>query len=304
MSASTDPAFTSTGAAAILDAACAAAGLDAAGAELIRFGQNAIYRLKHQPCAVRIARAAAPARVQTEVRVARWLADAEFAATRLADIAPVRQPFEAAGHLVTVWALVEESPDRPTMTDLGHVLRGLHDLIPPADLGLGLFEPFRDLPDRLNSAPASVRLTDVEFLRQRGDELGEAYTSLSFELPEGPIHGDAHPGNLMRDANGTVVLADLECFAIGPREWDVALAAAYRYGLNWLGDDGYRAFVEVYGYDVSHAPSFPVLRSMREVNMTAWLMQNVDESDAIRAEFQRRMADLRNPGAPRKWQAF
>jgi hypothetical protein len=101
-----------------------------------------------------------------------------------------------------------------------------------------------------------------------------------------------------------VVLADLECFAIGPREWDIALPAAYRYGLNWLSDEGYRAFTKVYGYDVSQTPCFQVLRAMREVNMTAWLMQNVDESDAIRAEFNRRMADLRNPDAPRWWHAF
>jgi Ser/Thr protein kinase RdoA (MazF antagonist) len=278
--------------------------LDATEAELIRFGQNAIYRLKDQPYVVRIARAIEPARVQTEVRVARWLAKNEFPATRLADIGHVAQPFEAGGRLVTIWALIEQSPDRPTMTDLGSVLRGLHNLTPSLGLGLEAFEPFRDLADRLARAPASVHHDDVEFLRQRGDELGEAYAGLSFELPEGPIHGDAHPGNLMRDTNGTVVLADLECFAIGPREWDITLPAAYRYGLNWLSDEGYRAFTAVYGYDISHAPCFPVLRSMREVNMTAWLMQNVDESQAIRAEFERRMADLRNPDAPRRWQAF
>jgi hypothetical protein len=242
--------------------------------------------------------------VQTEVRVARWLAENEFPATRLADIAPFLQPFDAGGRLVTVWALVAQSPDPPTMTDLGLVLRGLHDLIPSPGLGLGPFEPFRDLPDRLKAAPPSVHNDDVEFLRQRGDELGEAYAGLSFELHEGPIHGDAHPGNLMRDTSGRVVLADLECFAIGPREWDIALPAAYRYGLNWLGDEDYRAFAEVYGYDVSQAPCFPVLRAMREVNMTAWLMQNVNEGEAIRAEFHRRMADLRNPDAPRRWHAF
>lgn len=43
-------------------------------------------------------------------------------------------------------------------------------------------------------APASVHRDDVEFLRRRCGELGEAYAGLSFELPEGPIHGDAHPG--------------------------------------------------------------------------------------------------------------
>jgi hypothetical protein len=124
--------------------------------------------------------------VQTEVRVARWLADARFPAIRLADIGPIPQPFEAGGRPVTVWDLVETSPERPTMTDLAPVLRGLrglHDLAPPPGLGLGPFKPFRDLPDRLALARSSVPRDDVDFLRQRAQELGEAYAALSFERP-------------------------------------------------------------------------------------------------------------------------
>jgi aminoglycoside phosphotransferase (APT) family kinase protein len=304
VSSDADFAFTSGRAVAALDEACAITRLDAAGADLIRFGQNATYRLKDQPYVVRIARAADPGRVRTEVRVARWLADAGFPAIRLADISPVSQPFEAGGRLVTVWDLVETSLKRPTMTDLAPVLRGLHGLAPPPGLELGSFEPFRDLANRLARAPSSVPQEAVDFLHQRAQELGEAYASLSFELPTGPIHGDAHPGNLMRSKSGAVVLGDLECFAVGPREWDVALAAAYRYGFGWLSDSDYRAFTEVYGYDVARAPCFQVLRAIREVNMTAWLMQNVDESDAVREEFGRRMADLRSPAAPRTWRPF
>ena len=301
MNAHPESAFTSGSALAALDEACAITGLDAAGADLMRFGQNATYRLKDQPYVVRIARAADPGRIRTEVGVARWLCGAGFPAIRLADISPVPQPFEAVGRLVTVWDLVETSPERPTMTDLAPVLRGLHGLAQPAGLELQPFEPFRDLARRLALAPASVPLDAVDFLHQRAQALGEAYASLSFELPIGPIHGDAHPGNLMRAKGGGVVLADLECFAVGPREWDIALAAAYRYGFGWLSDSDYRAFTEVYGYDVARAPCFPVLRAIREVNMTAWLMQNVDESNSVREEFGRRMADLQDPAAPRRW---
>jgi Ser/Thr protein kinase RdoA (MazF antagonist) len=303
VSARPGSSFTSRNAAAALDEACVTAGLDAAGAELIRFGQNATYRLKDQPYVVRIARAADPGRVRTEVAVARWLAGAGFPAVRLADISRVPQPFDAGGRLVTVWDLVDTSPQRPTMTDLATVLRDLHDLAPP-DLELESLEPFRDLPDRLARAPSSVAQDDVAFLHQRSGELSAAYAGLSFELPAGPIHGDAHPGNLIRAKSGVVVLADLESFTVGPREWDVALAAAYRYGFGWLSDSDYQAFTQVYGYDVARAPCFPVLRSIREVNMTAWLMQNVDESGTVREEFRRRMADLRDPAARRRWRPF
>jgi Ser/Thr protein kinase RdoA (MazF antagonist) len=304
VNAHAESAFTRGSATAVLDEACAVTGLNAAGAELIRFGQNATYRLKDQPYVVRIARAADPGRVRTEVAVARWLADAEFPAIRLADISPVPQPFEACRRLVTVWDLVDASPERPTMTDLARVLRGLHGLAQVAGLELGTFEPFRDLARRLELAPAPVPPDAVDFLYQRARELGEAYAGLSFELPAGPIHGDAHPGNLIRAKSGDVVLVDLESFAFGPREWDVALAAAYRHGFGWLSDSGYQAFTEVYGYDVAQAPCFPVLRAIREVNMTAWLMQNVDESGMAREEFRRRMADLRDPAAVRRWQPY
>jgi len=304
MSMHGDSAFTSQSTHETLREACARLRLDAAGADLIRFGQNAIYRLRGQPYVVRIARTVETADVNIEVRVAKWLADAGFPATALADIDHLDQPIEVGGRVVTVWEYVPQGPQRPTVSDLGRILRCLHQLTPPADLELPAFRPLRNIPRRLALAPSSVKKADIEFLRQRAEELDEAYAGLSFELPPGPIHGDAHPGNLMRTETGGIVIGDLECFATGPREWDIALPAAYRYGLGWLTDDEYRTFVEVYGYDVSQAPCFPVLRSIREVNMTAWLMQNVAESADIGNEFRRRMADLRNPDAPRRWRPF
>jgi Ser/Thr protein kinase RdoA (MazF antagonist) len=304
MSMHGDSAFTSQSTHETLREACARLGFDAAGAELIRFGQNAIYRLRGQPYVVRIARTVETADVKLEVRVAKWLADAGFPATALAGIDHLEQPIEVGGRVVTVWEYVPQGPQRPTVSDLGRILRCLHQLTPPAGLELPAFRPLRNIPARLALAPSSVKKADVEFLRQRAEELDEAYAGLSFELPPGPIHGDAHPGNLMRTETGGIVIGDLECFATGPREWDIALPAAYRYGLGWLTDDEYRTFVEVYGYDVSQAPCFPVLRSIREVNMTAWLMQNVAESGDIGNEFRRRMADLRNPDAPRRWRPF
>jgi hypothetical protein len=82
MSVHAESAFTSSSAVTLLRDACAVVGLDPTAAELVRFGQNAIFRLKDQPYVVRIARLANPARMQAEVRVARWLTDAAFPATR------------------------------------------------------------------------------------------------------------------------------------------------------------------------------------------------------------------------------
>ncbi|HET9894110.1 MAG TPA: hypothetical protein VFQ44_04195 [Streptosporangiaceae bacterium] len=44
------------------------------------------------------------------------------------------------------------------------------------------------------------------------------FRTLDFALRPGPIHGDAHTGNLLAD-HGQVVLLDVEAVAFGPREW-------------------------------------------------------------------------------------
>ena len=79
---------------------------------------------------------------------------------------------------------------------------------------------------RLTAAGANLAESDREFLAGRHSQLQAAYESLSFDLKAGPIHGDAHLGNLMRREDGVVVLIDLEAFAWGPREWDASVFAA------------------------------------------------------------------------------
>ena len=76
--------FSAQSTARTLAMACAEAGLDASGAELLRLGENAIYRLRAVPVVVRIARTVdyLPD-VQTEVAVARWLESAGLPAVRL-----------------------------------------------------------------------------------------------------------------------------------------------------------------------------------------------------------------------------
>lgn len=48
--------FTEESAGAVLREACAVAGVDPSGAELMRLGSNAVYRLARSPVVVRIAR--------------------------------------------------------------------------------------------------------------------------------------------------------------------------------------------------------------------------------------------------------
>ena len=59
-----------------------------------------------------------------------------------------------------------------------------------------------------------------------------------------------------------------------------------------------------YGFDVRTWDGYPVLREIREVTMTTWIMQNVLESKAIADEFALRVACLRERDSERIWHFF
>src|SRR4051794_2945620 len=97
-----------------LAAVCNEMGLDVAGAELLRLGENALYVLPEAKVVVRIARSlAAVEDVRKEVRVARWLAETEFPAVRLADITH-DQPLIVDDHPVTFRRLIHAQPPDPS----------------------------------------------------------------------------------------------------------------------------------------------------------------------------------------------
>lgn len=285
-----------------LQIACAAVGLSADGAELLRLGENAIYRLHSVPLVARIARTAdyLPD-VETEVAAARWLESVAFPAVRLAG--PAAQPLVADGRVVTFWELVSERADYGTLAELATLLLRLHGLEPPPSLVLPGLRPFARVGPRLDGADLGE--ADRVFLRSRLAELRERYAGLEFVLPEGPVHGDANVGNILRrQSDGVAVLIDLDGFASGPREWDLVLTAMYFERFGWHTAQEYSEFVTCYGFDVLDWPGYPVLRDVRELLMVAWLAQNTRESPVIAAEFSKRIADLRGPDGPRDWGPF
>src|SRR5215831_6014448 len=90
---------------ALLREACAARGLSADGARLLRLGSNAVYRLA-APVVARIARPDAdPEATRRTVAVARWLASVGYPAVRAID---VDQPVIIDGHAATFWEAVSD----------------------------------------------------------------------------------------------------------------------------------------------------------------------------------------------------
>jgi aminoglycoside phosphotransferase (APT) family kinase protein len=204
---------------------------------------------------------------------------------------------------VTFWQTAVAHPPAPTAADLGALLRRLHELDVPEELNLPEFDPFGRSARRLAHPSSSVKPADVAFLKELFDQLEKEVADLKFALPPCAVHGDAHPGNLIRGADGQVIMIDFEAFCFGPPEWDLSLTASYRYTLDWLDDASYQAFAEAYGYDVTDWDGWSTLRRVREFTMTTWIMQLVDDPAAAR-EFAHRMDDLRTGRLPRLWRPF
>jgi Ser/Thr protein kinase RdoA (MazF antagonist) len=291
--------FSSSAVLPTLREACTRAGFSSDGAELLRLGENAIYQLAAAPVVIRIARSAdRMRRVEKELCVARWLAAADVPAVRVHE--EIDQPLLVDGHPVSFWRSVTGGDPAPTYADLARLLKAFHGLGDcPCDLAG--FDPLRTSESRL-AAPDGVTARDRDFLRERCSELNEQLRTLEFALPGGPIHGDAHTRNLLTD-RGQVVLLDFESAAVGPREWDLlpTAIATERYG---LGEEQYRTFSDAYGFDVRGWAGYPVLREIREVTMTTWIMQNVGQSTAAAAEFGLRVTSLRERDFGRAWNFF
>ncbi len=230
--------------------------------------------------------------------MARWLAGAGVPVVRVWE--GTGQPLLVGGHPVSFWHTVSGGDPVPARADLARLLARFHAL-PGCPCALAGFDPLATVGFRFAHANG-VTPADRDFLRGRCAELGEKLQGLGFTLPAGPIHGDAHTANLLTD-RGRVVLLDFEAAPVGPREWDLmptAIARA-RFG---LAEREYQEFAITYGFDVRDWPGYPVLREIREMTMTTWLMQNVGESKAAAAEFAVRVGSLREGDTSRAWNPF
>jgi aminoglycoside phosphotransferase (APT) family kinase protein len=163
--------------------------------------------------------------------------------------------------------------------------------------------PFANAAERID-ANTWLRPGDRSFLTATLAEMQDAYRKLEFVLPKGVIHGDASVGNVLRDSHGNPVVIDLDGFAIGPREWDLALTAVYYDSFGWHTREEYEEFARVYGFDIMGWPGYPVMRSVREFLMVTWVIQKASESQKAAAEARKRISALRTGASRKDWQPY
>jgi len=299
----TDPStqpLTESSAYEVLADVCRRAGIEAAGAELIRLGSNAVFRLPKRVI-VRIARDGETLdSAQRQVDVARWLEREGYPATRALELP---QPMTAAGHVTTFWVSAAEDETYAPVDQVGDLIRRLHRLETPTVPALPDKKPFEELAGRMSALPY-LDPADAEFIRTKVDELADAYESLDFALPIGPVHGDANVGNVILDRDRNPLLIDLDNFAIGPREWDLVQTALFYERFGWHTDDEYRAFVDAYGFDVMEWDGYSTLADYREITMTLWLAGKAASEPRAADEVHKRVETLRSGGDRREWKPF
>lgn len=285
----------------LLERACRIAGMEEEGARLLRLGSNAVYRLTG-PVIVRISRTGADVgHARRTVAVARWLESVNYPAVRVVD---VDQPVVLDGHAITFWEAVSDDGEQyATVSEVAKVLVKLHELVAPDELHLPALERFDDAAKRIQT---NDWLTpgDRDFLTEMLASMRDRYSELEFVLPQGVIHGDANVGNVLRDYHGSPVVIDLDGFAVGPREWDLALTAIYYDSFGWHTREEYETFVRVYGFDIMQWTGYPTMRAVREFLMVTWVIQKADESPRVAAEARKRIVALRTGASRRDWEPY
>jgi aminoglycoside phosphotransferase (APT) family kinase protein len=285
----------------LLERACGIAGLNADDARVMRIGSNAVYHLT-APVVVRISRdTAGLGQARRTVAVARWLESVSYPAVRALDVG---QPVEIDGHAATFWRSVSEDGQQyANIGEVAEVLAELHRLDAPRELHLPELAPFENAERRI-AANNWLSPGDRVFLTGQLAAMQERYADLKFALRHGVIHGDANVGNVLHDSNGNPVVIDLDGFAVGPREWDLALTAIYYDSFGWHTRDEYETFVRVYGFDIMQWPGYPAMRAVREFLMITWVIQGAGESQRVAAEASKRIAAFRTGASRKDWQPY
>ncbi|HZR48045.1 MAG TPA: aminoglycoside phosphotransferase family protein [Streptosporangiaceae bacterium] len=285
----------------LLMEACAVAGYDPANARLLRIGSNAVFRLA-VPVVVRISRPNTDIdQARRTVAVARWLESADYPAVRLAS-GEIDQPIVIDRHGITFWHAVSLDGDEyASVGEVAEVFAKLHSLTAPDSLLLPPLAPFQNASERIASNDW-LNSEDRNFLTETLADLRSLYASLSFVLPPGVIHGDASVGNVLHDFRDKAVVIDLDGFAIGPREWDVALTAIYYDSFGWHTREEYETFVRVYGFDIMQWAGYPAMRAIREFLMVTWVIQKANESEWAAGEARKRIKALRTGASRKDWE--
>jgi aminoglycoside phosphotransferase (APT) family kinase protein len=189
---------------------------------VLQDGSNIVVHLRPAPVIARVATVTAECRPG----VAAWFARDVAVATHLAArgvlaTRPFGEPVDVAGTVVQLWHHERHDPDHVVSPEaiaarLADLHRGLADL----DADLPRFGPFEDLARNLAALADTVPAAALTAMFEESERL----RAVVAEFPVRPLHGDAHPGNLLATPSG-LMWNDFEDAWLGPLGWDLACLA-------------------------------------------------------------------------------
>ncbi|MGC4793340.1 aminoglycoside phosphotransferase family protein [Micromonospora saelicesensis] len=274
-------------------------GVSSEGAQLLQLTNNAVFALPRSGVVVRIARTHQLLdRVTKVVQLGHWFARIDAPTIRLAP--DVEQPVRVGDHVASVWSYVQPQPPAPTVGDLGLVLREFHAL-DVAAIALPAWDPVGDARRRLADADG-LDPNDRDFLVKWCDRLEPQLVALSHREDPKLVHGDAHVGNLLREASGRTVMCDFDATCIGP--WQVDLAAVAVGEARFGGTGLHEGLASAYGYDVTSDQSWTVFREARELKMIAAAVPLIRNSPSVAGEFSGRLQSVRRDDPKARWKPF
>ncbi|MEU7970974.1 aminoglycoside phosphotransferase family protein [Micromonospora sp. NPDC049089] len=276
-------------------------GVSTEAAQLLQMTNNAVFALPRAGIVIRLARTHQLLdRVTKVVQLGHWFARIDAPTVRLAP--GVEQPVRVGDFAASVWSYVPPSPSQsaPTVEDLGRVLRQLHAL-DAASIALPAWNPVGDARRRLADAE-DLDPHDRDFLVRWCDRLEPQLIALNQRDEPKLVHGDAHVGNLLREASGRTVICDFDATCIGP--WQVDLAAVAVGEARFGGTGLHEGLATAYGYDVTSDQSWPVLREARELKMIAAVAPLISNSPSVAGEFADRLQSVRENDPEARWKPF
>lgn len=277
-------------------AGCRDAGIDGEGAELMRVHSNTVF---HLPAADAVARIGsgpdAMEQVAVSLEVTSWLDAIGFATVRPL----VRRAFTYDGLTVSFWVFEDAADAVQPSATLASLLRRLHGV---RDMPIQVPEmqsPLRGVARAVRDTPEAFDGDDRSWLEREVRACESRWQSLTFALPTGLIHGDAHPNNLLHTLRGAL-LCDWDHVALGPREWDLVQAAYFHRRFPKPSDDLDGA-ARVYGWDLRLWEGFDELIAVREISGLGAYVRTASSKPSARDELAHRIRTLRDGDIQARW---
>jgi hypothetical protein len=180
--------------------------------------------LRPAPVVARVATTMGKLRSPVEDWLRRELDVTSFLSAKGAPVvAPSRElppgPHTVDGFAISFWTYLEPDPDRtPTPADCLAMLGDLHSVLRtyPGELPALCAE---DIPRGMSLlTEGALTRAELDLMRASAERLAPYLAG--WDSPQ-PLHGDAHPGNVVATREGLVWI-DFEDVCIGPVEWDLA----------------------------------------------------------------------------------